>query len=53
MVHIIPFETDAAFRRGQAARELETLDRLERELSDEFTVYHGVHWAHADAHAAL
>lgn len=53
MAQIIPDEIDAAARRGHAARELETLELLERELSDEFTVYHGVHWAHSDERAAL
>ena len=53
MAQIIPDELDAAARRGHAAREIETLERLERELSDEYTVYHGVHWAHADARAAF
>ena len=53
MAQIIPDEIDAAARRGHAARELETLEMLERELSGEYTVYHGVHWARADARAAL
>jgi len=53
MARIVPHEIDAAARRGHARREIETLERLERELSDEFTVFHSVHWAHADAHAAL
>lgn len=53
MARIVPYEIDAAAKRGQAARELETLERLEVELPDEFTVYHGVHWTHADQKAAL
>ncbi|MCZ2096689.1 MAG: AAA family ATPase [Anaerolineae bacterium] len=53
MARIIPDEIDAAARRGHAAREIETLERLERELSDEFTIYHGVHWARAEARAAF
>lgn len=53
MAQIIPDEIDAAARRGHAARELETLEMLERELSGEYTVYHGVYWARADARAAL
>ena len=53
MARILPEEIDAAARRGHAARELETLERLEQELSDEYTVYHGVHWARAGEDAAL
>lgn len=53
MARIVPYEIDAAARRGRANPELDTLRRLEDALSDEFTVYHGVHWAHADASAAL
>ncbi|HWS74129.1 MAG TPA: ATP-binding domain-containing protein [Quisquiliibacterium sp.] len=53
MARILPEEIDAAARRGHAVRELETLERLERELPDEYTVYHGVHWARADENAAF
>jgi hypothetical protein len=53
MARILPEELDAAKARGQARREIETLEALERELSDEYTVYHGVHWAHSDDSAAF
>jgi len=53
MAQILPYELDAAKARGQARLEIETLERLERELSDEYTVYHGVHWAHSDEAAAF
>ena len=53
MARIVPDEIDAAACRGHAARELETLDALERELPDEYTVFHGVHWAHSSARAAF
>lgn len=53
MAQIVPYEIDAAAKRGQARRELETLERLEQELSGEYTVYHGVQWTHADDKAAL
>ena len=53
MAQILPYELDAAKARGQARLEIETLERLERELSDEYTVYHGVHWAHSDESAAF
>lgn len=49
MARILPDETDAARARGSARHELETLDLLERALPDDLTVFHGVHWARADA----
>ncbi len=48
MARIVPDETDAARTRGTARAELETLDALERDLPDDLTVFHGVHWARAD-----
>jgi hypothetical protein len=48
VARIVPEETDAARARGTARRELETLDALERDLPDDLTVFHGVHWARAD-----
>lgn len=53
MARLVPEELDAAKARGQARREIETVEALERELSDEYTVYHGVHWAHSDDSAAF
>lgn len=53
MANIVPEEIDAAARRGHAAREIETLEMLEQQLSSEYTVYHGVHWARADAGASV
>ena len=53
MARLVPEELDAAKARGQARREIETVEALERELSDEYTVYHGVHWAHSDSSAAF
>ncbi|TXL64872.1 nuclease-related domain-containing DEAD/DEAH box helicase [Zeimonas arvi] len=53
MARLVPEELDAAKARGQARREIETVEALERELSDEYTVYHGVHWAHSDRSAAF
>lgn len=47
MANIVPAEIDAAARRGHAAREIETLELLEMQLSSEYTIYHGVHWASA------
>ncbi len=53
MANIIPEEIDAAARRGHAAREIETLEMLEQQLSSEYTVYHGVHWASAADRASV
>ncbi len=53
MARLLPDELDTPKSRGQAAREIETLERLEREFPDEFTVFHGVHWAHSDQRAAF
>jgi hypothetical protein len=48
LARILPDDTDAARARGIALAELDTLDLLAAGLSDEFTVFHGVHWARAD-----
>src|SRR5690606_14042989 len=53
MANIVPEEIDAAARRGHAAREIETLEMLEQQLSSEYTVYHGVHWASAADRASV
>src|SRR5690606_17874535 len=48
MANVIPEEIGAVARSGDAAREIETLMALAQQLSSEFTVYHGVHWARAE-----
>lgn len=53
MAQIFPYELDAARAQGWARAELETLDRLERELPDEYSVFHGVHWARVDGGASV
>src|SRR5690606_9365584 len=53
MANIVPEEIDAAARRRHAAREIETLEMLEQQLSSEYTVYHGVHWASATDRATV
>lgn len=53
MAQIFPYELDAARAVGWARAELETLDRLELELPDEYSVYHGVHWARVDGGASV
>lgn len=47
LARLLPDEIDAARARGIAPPELRTLDALGHALSDEFTVFHGVHWARA------
>lgn len=44
MAKILPSDWRALEATGAAQRELETLATLERELDDEYTVIHGVHW---------
>lgn len=53
MAQIFPEDIDAAARAGWARAEVATLRRLERELPDEYTVYHGVHWARSTERAAF
>jgi hypothetical protein len=53
VAQIFPYELDAARAQGWARGELETLDRLELELGDEYSVYHGVHWARVKGGASV
>jgi hypothetical protein len=53
MARLVPYEIEAAQTRGFAFNELSTLDFLESTLSDEFTIYHGVHWARVEGGASI
>ena len=53
MARLVPYEIDAAQARGVASKKLATLDFLEAMLSDEFTIYHGVHWARVEGGASI
>lgn len=53
MARLFPPDLDASQARGQALREIETLRLLEMGLPDDYTVYHGVHWAQADTGVAF
>jgi hypothetical protein len=44
MAHIIPSLT-GAYLAGGHKPELETLHLLQKDLSNEYTVFHGVHWS--------
>ncbi|CAG4912716.1 ATP-binding domain-containing protein [Paraburkholderia saeva] len=44
MARIVPDDWKNLAATGAAARERETLALLEHALSDDYTVYHGVHW---------
>lgn len=44
MARLIPSEIEASTIGGRHNSEARTLVRLRDELSDQFTVYHGVHW---------
>ena len=53
MAQIFPYELDAARAQGWASGELATLERLELELGDEYSVFHGVHWARVEGGASV
>ena len=44
MAQIYPAGWNAPIVKAGAQREVETLEVLQRELPDTYTVYHGVHW---------
>jgi hypothetical protein len=48
MAHITPAGWREVAATGAALREIETLNRLAHGLSDEYSVYHGVHWTNVD-----
>jgi len=48
MAKILPSDWRAVEATGAAARELETLGRLEAGLPDSVTVFHGVHWTRVE-----
>ena len=45
MAYICPSDITELALAGRHAPELETLGRLKKELSADYTVYHGVHWS--------
>jgi hypothetical protein len=49
MARLIPSDFDCAHADDFRAAEARTLERLRDGLSDRYTVYHGVHWARAEA----
>ena len=49
MARLIPSDFDRAHADDFRAAEARTLERLRDGLSDRYTVYHGVHWARAEA----
>lgn len=55
MARIIPqdWQTLAAAEAGSVGQHAATLARLERGLSDAYTVYHAVHWSHAGETQAI
>jgi hypothetical protein len=48
MAHIQPEGWREMAVTGAARREIDTLQRLASALSDEYTVFHGVHWTHVE-----
>ena len=53
MAKVIPAHWQAMEALGAAQRELETLALLARELSDDYTVFHGIHWTRVEHGASL
>lgn len=48
MAHIQPPGWRELAVTGAAQREIETLTRLEQALSDDYTIFHGVHWTNVE-----
>ncbi len=48
MAHIHPPGWRELAVTGAAQREIETLALLEQALSDDYTVFHGVHWTNVE-----
>ncbi len=53
MAKIIPANWQAMEAVGAAQRELETLAWLARDLPDDYTVFHGIHWMRVEQSASL
>ena len=45
MAHIIPSELSHLAQAGVHGGELDTLRRLEKELPNDYSIFHGVHWS--------
>jgi hypothetical protein len=45
MAHLIPPDVQRQSLSGHRSGELETLLRLEKQLPDDYTIYHHVHWS--------
>ena len=48
MAHIHPPGWRELAVTGAAQREIETLAQLEQALSDDYTLFHGVHWTNVE-----
>lgn len=48
MAKVIPAHWQSMEAIGAAQRELETLALLARELADDYTVFHGIHWTRVE-----
>ena len=53
MANVVPHGWREYAVTGAAQREIETLDALARGLSDDYTVYHAVHWSNAERGYAI
>lgn len=45
MARLIPSDIEASIAAGAHGSEIRTLARLREELNEQYTVYHGIHWA--------
>lgn len=53
MAIVVPAHWQTVKAFGAFQRELETLERLAKELPDEYTVFHGVHWTRVEHNASV
>jgi hypothetical protein len=53
MAKVIPAHWQSMEALGAAQRELETLALQARELSDDYTVFHGIHWTRVEHGSSL
>ena len=53
MAKLIPSHWQSVEAFGAFQRELETLERLAKELPDDYTVFHGVHWTRVEHNGSV
>lgn len=53
MAKVVPSHWQSMKATGAFQRELETLERLARDLPDDYTVFHGIHWTRIEHGASV